>query len=224
MSPDIFWWGGGLPREGVGAKKFGISSKPRESNFFGGISRDFAGISRKRPKSLRKKCLGSIFGPYTTVLIHDHRINSLSVRKTREGWNCRFQKTPRTEGGDKVQAVSSRGSRQVCLSRCPKPRTCIAKASAPYRGQNRQNRGKRVPWSKNSHFQVPQKWVLWVKKIPISLQGSTRNWGFFDSKRPFLGHLEMGVFWPRNPLSPILAILTPVGGGRFRKTCNISRP
>ena len=28
--------------------------KPRESNFFGGISRDFAGISRKRPKSLRK--------------------------------------------------------------------------------------------------------------------------------------------------------------------------
>ena len=41
-------------------------------------------------------------------------------RKTREGWNCRFQKTPRTEGGDKVPAVSAQGSRQVCLSRCPK--------------------------------------------------------------------------------------------------------
>ena len=24
------------------------------------------------------------------------------VRKTREGWNCRFRKTPRTEGWDKV--------------------------------------------------------------------------------------------------------------------------
>ena len=24
-------------------------------------------------------------------------------RKTREGWNCQFQKMPRTEGGDKVQ-------------------------------------------------------------------------------------------------------------------------
>ena len=30
-----------------------------------------------------------------------------SLRKTRVGWNCRFQKTPRTEGGDKVQAVST---------------------------------------------------------------------------------------------------------------------
>ena len=42
------------------------------------------------------------------------------VRKTREGWNCRFQKTPRTEGGDKVPAVWTQGFRQVCLSRCPK--------------------------------------------------------------------------------------------------------
>ena len=56
LSPDIFWWGGGLPREGVGAKSSVCPSKPRESNFFGGISRDFAGISRKRPKSSRKKC------------------------------------------------------------------------------------------------------------------------------------------------------------------------
>ena len=41
-------------------------------------------------------------------------------RKTREGWNCRFQNSPRTEGGDKVPAVWTQGSRQVCLSRCPK--------------------------------------------------------------------------------------------------------
>ena len=50
--------------KGWGPKSSVCPSKPRESNFFGGISRDFAGISRKRPKSLRKKCLGSIFGPY----------------------------------------------------------------------------------------------------------------------------------------------------------------
>ena len=50
--------------KGWGPKSSICPSKPRESNFFGGISRDFAGISRKRPKSLRKQCLGSIFGPY----------------------------------------------------------------------------------------------------------------------------------------------------------------
>ena len=48
----------------------------------------------------------------------------LFLRTTREGWNCRFQKAPRTEGGDKVPdkvpAVWTQGSRQVCLSRRPK--------------------------------------------------------------------------------------------------------
>ena len=66
LSPDIFWWGGGLPREGVGAKKFGMSLEtpgPGKSNFLGGISRDLAGISRRSPKSLRKKGLGSILVP-----------------------------------------------------------------------------------------------------------------------------------------------------------------
>ena len=52
--------------KGWGAKKFGMSleTQGNQNFFFGGISRDFAGISRqKSPKSLRKKCLGSIFGP-----------------------------------------------------------------------------------------------------------------------------------------------------------------
>ena len=49
--------------KGWGPKSSVCPSKPRESNFFGGISRDFAGISRKRPKSLRKQCLGSILVP-----------------------------------------------------------------------------------------------------------------------------------------------------------------
>ena len=45
-----------------GPKQFG-TSKPGKSNFLGGISWDFAGISRRQPKSLRKKSLCSIFGP-----------------------------------------------------------------------------------------------------------------------------------------------------------------
>ena len=48
LSSDIFRWGRGLPREGVGAKSSICPSKPGKSNFFGGIS-------RKCPKSLRKK-------------------------------------------------------------------------------------------------------------------------------------------------------------------------
>ena len=47
--------------KGVGAKQFGMSPRnPGNQTLLGGISRDFAGISRKCPKSLRKKCLGSI--------------------------------------------------------------------------------------------------------------------------------------------------------------------
>ena len=65
FGPDIFQWGRGLPRERVGAKKFDTSLEAREiPNFLGGISRDFAGISRGRPKSLRKKSLCSTSVPY----------------------------------------------------------------------------------------------------------------------------------------------------------------
>ena len=41
--------------KGWGPKSSICPSKPGKSNFFGGISRHFAGISRKCPKSLRKK-------------------------------------------------------------------------------------------------------------------------------------------------------------------------
>ena len=45
-------WGRG---ERVGAKKFDTSLETREIKLLGGISRDFAGISRGCPKSLRKE-------------------------------------------------------------------------------------------------------------------------------------------------------------------------
>ena len=34
LSPDIFRWGGGLPREGVGPKKFGMALETREIKLF----------------------------------------------------------------------------------------------------------------------------------------------------------------------------------------------
>ena len=40
LSPDIFRWGGGLPREGVGAKKFGMFLEP-------GILLGYPGSARK---------------------------------------------------------------------------------------------------------------------------------------------------------------------------------
>ena len=43
------------------------------------------------------------------------------LRKTREGWNCRFQKThPARKVGTRSRQCRPKGSRQVCLSRCPK--------------------------------------------------------------------------------------------------------
>ena len=43
LSPDIFQWGGGLPRERVGAKKFGMSLETRGIKLF---CRDIPGFCR----------------------------------------------------------------------------------------------------------------------------------------------------------------------------------
>ena len=54
LSPDIFRWGRGLPREGVGAKKFGMSLETREINLFGwdipGFCQDIPGVPEKFEK------------------------------------------------------------------------------------------------------------------------------------------------------------------------------
>ena len=64
LSPDIFWWGLGVFHvKGWGPKSSICPSKPGKSNCFGGISRDFAGISRKCPKSLRKKVCVQLLAP-----------------------------------------------------------------------------------------------------------------------------------------------------------------
>ena len=58
MSPDIFWWGGGLPREGVGAKKFGMSLETQGIKLFW---RDVPGFCRdipEAPEKFEKKMFG----------------------------------------------------------------------------------------------------------------------------------------------------------------------
>ena len=47
FGPDIFRWGRGLPREGVGAKKFGMSLETREIKLF--VGRDIPGFCRDVP-------------------------------------------------------------------------------------------------------------------------------------------------------------------------------
>ena len=51
LSSDIFWWGGGLPREGVGAKKFGMSLETQGIKLFG---RDIPGFCRDIPEAPEK--------------------------------------------------------------------------------------------------------------------------------------------------------------------------
>ena len=53
---DIFGWGGGLPREGVGGQKVRyVPRKPGKPNFLAGYPGIFGGISWGCLKSLRKK-------------------------------------------------------------------------------------------------------------------------------------------------------------------------
>ena len=47
FGPDIFGWGGGLPREWVGAEKFGMSLETRETKLFW---RDIPGFCRDIPE------------------------------------------------------------------------------------------------------------------------------------------------------------------------------
>ena len=56
FGPDILGWVGGLPREGVGAKKFGMSFETQGNQTLCGIYPGILpGISQGCPKSLRKK-------------------------------------------------------------------------------------------------------------------------------------------------------------------------
>ena len=67
LSLDIFWWGTGLPHEGVGAKKFGMSLETREIKFFWrdmlGFCWDIPGV----PEKFEKKTCVQSSSPTTIV-------------------------------------------------------------------------------------------------------------------------------------------------------------
>ena len=71
FGPDILRRGGGLPREGVGAKKFGmpLETQGRNQTFGRDIPGLLPGYFRGCPKSLRKKSLCSIFGRNRGLLV-----------------------------------------------------------------------------------------------------------------------------------------------------------
>ena len=63
LSPDIFWWGGGLPREGAGAKKSGMSLETQGIKLFW---RDIPGFCQdipEAPEKFEKKMFGFNFWP-----------------------------------------------------------------------------------------------------------------------------------------------------------------
>ena len=94
--------------------------------------------------------------------------------------------------------------------------TNVAKASAPYTGQNRQNREKRVSGFKKLPFpSVPEMGAL-SQKIPISR--STGLQGIFSLKAPISGALGNGSFLiPKlaNPFPPPLTAFKNARNPKF---------
>ena len=71
---DIFRWGRGLPREGVGAKKFGMSLETREIKLFGrDIPRFCRDISEVSEKFEKKKVCVQFSSPSTRTMITIHQ-------------------------------------------------------------------------------------------------------------------------------------------------------
>ena len=74
----IFSGGVGVFRvNGWGPKSSIRPSKPGKSNFLGRISRDFAGISRNRPKSLRKNICVQFPFPIWRTIVFSGRVHSV---------------------------------------------------------------------------------------------------------------------------------------------------
>ena len=63
LSPDIFWWGGGLPRERVGAKKFGMSLETQGIKLFWWDIPGFCRGIPEAPEKFEKKMFGFNFWP-----------------------------------------------------------------------------------------------------------------------------------------------------------------
>ena len=65
FGPDIFRWGGGLPREGVGAKKFGMPLETREIKLFWQDIPEFCSDIPAAPEKFKKKVCVQFSSPTT---------------------------------------------------------------------------------------------------------------------------------------------------------------
>ena len=82
LSPDIFWWGGGLPREGVGAKKFGMSLETQGIKLFW---RDIPGFCRDIPEA-PEKFEKKKFGFNSRPLLDWRMLGDLEQHE--DSWQC----------------------------------------------------------------------------------------------------------------------------------------
>ena len=88
-TPDILWLGGGLLREGVGPKTFGMSLETKGNELFGERSRDFAGVSQSCPKVGEKKVCVQLLAPTLGTLSNYLSLfawHNLGLRLTI--WDC----------------------------------------------------------------------------------------------------------------------------------------
>ena len=111
FGPDIFGWGGGLPREWVGAKKFGMSLETREIKLFW---RDIPGFCRDIPavpEKFEQKKFVFKFRPLNIGLAKPR------FRYTPENV---FRKESRKSGQERVQNVLG-GPRAEVLRECFAP-------------------------------------------------------------------------------------------------------
>ena len=92
--------GAGLPREGVGAKNFGMSFETQgnqtflagKPNFFGGISRDFCRDIPEMPEKFEKQKI--VFNSRPLVFAGNHRKLQETVSRTLCHLACAFMYRP----------------------------------------------------------------------------------------------------------------------------------
>ena len=95
LSPDIFWWGGGLPRKGVGAKKFGMPLETREIKLFWwdipGFCSDIPAVPEKFEKKKFVFNFRPLFFTISAPIFHDFsprtfpfKTKGFSSRRTKE--------------------------------------------------------------------------------------------------------------------------------------------
>ena len=77
----------------------------------------FTGLAQSRSILSAPRSLDAVLD-VSNCAIRMMLVNRIA-RFAREGWNCRFQNTPRTEGWDKVPGVSAQGSWKVAIFPVP---------------------------------------------------------------------------------------------------------